>query len=94
MSAIPVDIILRELSESMESTDAAARARAAQRRTTYRLRRYTDLDRIKTDEYAYWQSRTPHERMAAVSELTTELDAMKGQNVFRLQRSLVRVERS
>jgi hypothetical protein len=59
------------------------------------LRKYTSFDEAKADEYRYWQSRTAHERMAAVSEITQELYAMKGAvpDVPRLQRTLVRVKR-
>jgi len=62
------------------------------------IRKYTGiaaLDEIKAEEYRYWQSRPTHERVAAVSELTQELYAMKGEvpGVPRLQRTLVRFER-
>ena len=62
------------------------------------IRKYTslaDLDEIKADEYRYWQSRPLHERMAAVSEITQEQYAMKGEvpDVPRLQRTLVRFKR-
>ena len=59
------------------------------------IRKYTDFDEMKADEYRYWQSRPVHERVAAVSELTEELYRMKGvgPNAFRLQRTLVRFER-
>jgi len=59
------------------------------------IRKYTDLDEMKADEYRYWQSRPVHERVAAVSELTEEGYRMKGMgpDAFRLQRSLVRFER-
>jgi hypothetical protein len=53
------------------------------------------FEEIKAEEYRYWQSRPIHERVAAVSEITQELYAMKGevQGVPRLQRTLVRFER-
>jgi len=62
------------------------------------IRKYAsvaDLDEIKMEEYRHWQSRPIHERVAAVSELTQEQYAMKGevQGVPRLQRTLVRFER-
>ena len=61
------------------------------------IRKYaslSDLDEVKAQEYRYWQSRPVHERLAAVSELTQALYAMKGApSVPRLQRTLVRVER-
>ena len=64
--------------------------------TPITIRKYTDLDEIKADEYRYWQSRPVHERVAAVSELTKEHYALKGEapDVPRLQRTLVRFERA
>jgi len=60
------------------------------------IRKYTDFDEMKADEYRYWQSRPVHERVAAVSELTQEQYAMKGEapDVSRLQRTLVHFERA
>ncbi|MGD0135076.1 MAG: hypothetical protein ABSE57_23765 [Bryobacteraceae bacterium] len=65
-------------------------------KTIRKNNRLTDLDEVKADEYRYWQSRPLHERMAAVSEITQEQYAMKGevQDVPRLQRTLVRFERT
>jgi hypothetical protein len=62
------------------------------------IRKYSalsDLDELKAEEYRYWQSRPVHERIAAVSQLTQELYAMKGEatSVPRLERTLVRFER-
>jgi hypothetical protein len=58
------------------------------------IRKYTNFDDMKADEYRYWQSRPVHERVNAVSELTQEQYEMKGANpdVPRLQRTLVRLE--
>ena len=60
------------------------------------IRKYTDFDQMKADEYRYWQSRPVHERVAAVSELTQEQYAMRGEapDVPRLQRTLVHFERT
>lgn len=60
------------------------------------IRKYTDFDEMKADEYRYWQSRPVHERVAAVSELTQEHYGLKGEapDVPRLQRTLVRFERA
>ena len=60
------------------------------------IRKYTDFDEMKADEYRYWQSRPVHERVNAVSELTQEHYAMKGTapDVPRLQRTVVRFERA
>ena len=62
------------------------------------IRKYTDpgyFEELRAEEYRYWQSRPVHERVAAVSELTQEQYAMKGEapDVPRLQRTLVRVQR-
>ena len=56
------------------------------------IRKYTRFEDMKADEYRYWQSRPVHERVNAVSELTREQYAMKGVDVPRLQRTLVRLE--
>ena len=60
------------------------------------IRRYTDFEEMKADEYRYWQSRPVHERLAAVAELTEEGYRLKGvgPDAFRLQRTLVRFERA
>lgn len=60
------------------------------------IRKYTSFDEMKADEYRYWQSRPLYERVNAVSELTQEQYAMKGEvhDVPRLQRTLVRFERA
>ncbi|HXB75325.1 MAG TPA: hypothetical protein VNY05_44245 [Candidatus Acidoferrales bacterium] len=60
------------------------------------IRRYTDFEEMKADEYRYWQSRPVHERLAAVAELTEEGYRMKGVGLdaFRLQTTLVRFERA
>jgi hypothetical protein len=56
------------------------------------IRKYASFDEMKADEYRYWQSRPAHERVAAVSELTQEHYALKGEaaDVPRIQRTLVR----
>ena len=60
------------------------------------IRKYTDFDEMKADEYRYWHSRPIHERLAAVSQLTEEGYKLKvfGPDVFRLQRSVVHFERA
>ena len=59
------------------------------------IRKYTSFDEMKADEYRYWQSRPVYERTDAVSELTREHYAMKGEATYvsGLQRTLIRVER-
>ena len=63
--------------------------------TPITVRKYTDFDEMKAEEYRYWQSRPIHERVAAVSELAEEGYKLKGfkPDAFRLQRSLVHFER-
>jgi hypothetical protein len=60
------------------------------------IRRYTNFEEMKADEYRYWQSRPIHERVAAVAELTQEHYALKDAkpDAPRLQRTLVRFERA
>jgi hypothetical protein len=59
------------------------------------LRKYTSHKEMKADEYRYWQSRPAHERMQAVSELTTIAYSLKGMgpDVPRLQGPVVRLPR-
>ena len=59
------------------------------------IRKYSNFDEMKADEYRYWQSRPVHERIAAVSELTEEGYKLKGfkPDAFRLHRTLVHFER-
>jgi len=53
------------------------------------------LEAMKDEEYQYWQGRPARERIAAVSEITTEAYRLKDPaiNVSRLQRTLVAVQR-
>ena len=59
------------------------------------IRKYTDFDEMKADEYRYWQSRPPHERLEAVEEMIETAYALKGweiePDVPRLQRPFVRL---
>ena len=57
------------------------------------IRKYNRFEDTKAGEYRYWQSRPIHERVNAVSELTTGQYATKGVHVPRFQRTLVRFER-
>jgi hypothetical protein len=54
------------------------------------IRKYTDFDEVKADEYRYWQSRPVHERMDAVEEMIRTAYVLKGwevePNVPRLPR--------
>ena len=63
--------------------------------TPMTVRRYTNFDDIKADEYRYWQSRPAHERLDAVDEMIAAAYALKGwemePDVPRLQRSFVRL---
>jgi hypothetical protein len=59
------------------------------------IRKYTNFDEMKADEYRYWQSRPVHERMDAVEEMIKTAYALKGRemepDVPRLQRPFVRL---
>lgn len=59
------------------------------------IRKYSNFDDMKDEEYRYWQSRPVHERVAAIWELTEECYKMKGYkaDAFRLQRTVVHFER-
>ena len=60
------------------------------------IRKYTDFDEMKADEYRYWQSRPIHERLDTAAELSIMGYQLKKptRNVQqRLQRTLVRVQR-
>lgn len=65
------------------------------RKSRFQIRLYDSLDAMKADEYAYWQQRPGHERLAAAFELTSEAYGLKGlgPDAPRLQRTLVRLER-
>jgi hypothetical protein len=55
----------------------------------------SNLDEAEAQEYRYWQSRPVHERMAAVSELSSAMYGLKhdGSDAPRLDKTLVRFER-
>jgi hypothetical protein len=59
------------------------------------IRKYTNLDALKTDEYRDWQKLPAHERMNAVAEITLAAYQMKEPtpHVRRLQRTLVHLQR-
>jgi hypothetical protein len=59
------------------------------------IRKYASHKEMKADEYRYWQSRPVHERMDAVSELSTAAYALKGMapDIPRLQGPVVRLPR-
>jgi hypothetical protein len=65
-------------------------------KTIRKYARIAALDEIKAEAYRYWQNRPAHERIAAVSELTQQQYAMRGEapNPPRLEKTLVRIERS
>ena len=60
------------------------------------LRKYTNFDEMKADEYCYWQSRPVHERLDAVEEMVRTAYALKGwkiePDVPRLHRPFVRLQ--
>ncbi len=59
------------------------------------VRKYTDFEQMKADEYRYWQSRPAQERLDAVDEMIVTAYALKGwkveTDVPRLQRPVVRL---
>jgi hypothetical protein len=59
------------------------------------IRKFSSLDAMKAEEYCYWQSVSVAERMQAVWDITLEAYRLKGeiQDVPRLQRTLVRIQR-
>lgn len=68
-----------------------------QPRKDWTIRRYTDFDEIKADEYRYWQSRPVHERLDTAAELSImgyQLKEPTRDVQQRLQRTLVSVERA
>ena len=59
------------------------------------IRKYTNLDDLKAEEYRDWQKLPAHERMNAVVEITLAAYQMKERtpHVPRLQRTLVHLQR-
>ena len=59
------------------------------------IRRHTNFDQMKADEYRYWQSRPAWERLDAVEEMIRTAWELKGwemePDVPRLQRPFVRL---
>jgi hypothetical protein len=59
------------------------------------VRKYSNFNEMKADEYRYWQSRPVYERMDAVEEMIEAAYALKGwevePDVPRLQRPFVRL---
>jgi hypothetical protein len=43
------------------------------------IRKYTDVDEMKADEYRYWQSRPAHERLDAVEEMIETAYALRAE---------------
>ena len=66
------------------------------RKARFPIKEYESLEAMKDEEYRYWQQRPAHERMAAVSEITTEMYRLKDPafHVSRLQRTLVADQRA
>ena len=65
------------------------------RKSRFPIRKFERLEAMKDEEYQYWQGRPARERIAAVSEITTEAYRLRDPviNVSRLQRTLVAVQR-
>ena len=43
------------------------------RKSRFPIRKFESLEAMKDEEYRYWQGRPARERIAAVSEITTEI---------------------
>lgn len=67
----------------------------ADKKSRFPIRKFDSLEAMKDEEYRYWQGRPACERLAAVSEITTEAYRLKDPacNVSRLQRTLIAVQR-
>ncbi len=52
--------------------------------TPITVRKYTNFDEIKADEYRYWQGRPAHERLDALEEMIEAAYALKGWEVSRM----------
>jgi hypothetical protein len=65
------------------------------RKKQFVIRKLDGLEAMKDQEYCYWQGRPAWERIAAVSDITTEIYRLKDPtfHVSRLQRTLVAVHR-
>jgi hypothetical protein len=65
------------------------------KKSRFPIRKFDSLEAMKDEEYRYWQGRPARDRIAAVSEITTEAYRLKDPtlNVSRLQRTLVVVQR-
>ena len=59
------------------------------------IRKFASFQEVKDDEYRYWQSVPPAERIEAAFQLSVDMYRMKGivADGSGLKRSLVRVER-
>ena len=71
---------------TFDTTSAAFKARAEQRRRTWEVRRYAGFEDFKKNEYRYWATQPVHVKVNTISEMTTEAYAMKGLHVRRIQR--------
>lgn len=65
------------------------------KKSRFPIRKFDSLEAMKDEEYRYWQGRPARDRIAAVSEITTEIYRLKDPsvNVSRLQRTIVAVKR-
>jgi hypothetical protein len=66
------------------------------RKARFPIGKFESLEAMKDEEYRYWQGRPASERLAAVSEITTDMYKLKDPafHVSRLQRTLVAVQRA
>jgi hypothetical protein len=60
------------------------------------IRRVTSLKEQRAENFRYWQSISPGDRLLAVAEVTADCYSLKGvprEDVQRVHRTLVRVQR-
>ncbi len=63
------------------------------RKSRFPIRRFDGFDAMKAEEYAYWQGRPGHERLAAASQITSEAYGLKDARPPRLEKTLVHLQR-
>jgi len=89
-----INAVLEFAARSLD-TPAQSHAKNERKDGAPTIRKYTDFEEMKADEYRYWQSRPPHERLDAVDEMIQAAYAIKGweiePDVPRLQRPFVRL---
>lgn len=73
-------------SNPIDTTSPEFVARAAERRRTWSMTRYSSLDAMKAAEYRSWAQLSDTAKFAAISEVSAAAFALKGTHVQRLHR--------